>query len=283
VQFTPRHIRGRPRPPYWYPDWPIYVCDSRYNDHDHTFFKVKDWTPCVPKEVRKDIEWMQIYPFEETVTPRSLRSPFLRGITGPGNFQEVLEEEKNDDGRRKTRRAAEKSAATNLEIARADRADSNPPTQNYYNAPTITASRAAGTAAVAKPANDRGVITAAGGLAYIASMEKLPAETAKLFDRDPKTNEVLWFSGPPVDIHRPRAPQHSLEYLHFLAKKRKRAREQATGSVDGNGEVKQVDGMVVDIDTDEGAPASKVARQSLTQMVNQFWDEYTSGKPPSAV
>src|ERR1700761_5713220 len=34
VQFTARHLRGRPRPPYWYIGWPLYVCDSRYHDKE---------------------------------------------------------------------------------------------------------------------------------------------------------------------------------------------------------------------------------------------------------
>lgn len=45
---------------------------------------------------------------------------------------------------------------------------------------------------------------------------------AKHFDRDPVTNEVLWFPAPPVDIARPTKPKYSLTYLHFLATKRKR-------------------------------------------------------------
>lgn len=45
---------------------------------------------------------------------------------------------------------------------------------------------------------------------------------AKHFDRDPVTNEVLWFPAAPVDIARPTKPKYSLTYLHFLATKRKR-------------------------------------------------------------
>lgn len=45
---------------------------------------------------------------------------------------------------------------------------------------------------------------------------------AKYFDRDPKTNEVLWFAAPPLNVARPPAPRHSLAYLHFLASKRGR-------------------------------------------------------------
>lgn len=45
---------------------------------------------------------------------------------------------------------------------------------------------------------------------------------AKHFDRDPETNEVLWFPAPPVDTPRKVGPKYSLTYLHFLAAKRKR-------------------------------------------------------------
>ena len=44
---------------------------------------------------------------------------------------------------------------------------------------------------------------------------------AKHFDRDPETNEVLWFAAPPVDIVHTPAPRHSLKYLAHLARKRK--------------------------------------------------------------
>lgn len=46
---------------------------------------------------------------------------------------------------------------------------------------------------------------------------------AKHFDRDPETNEVLWFTAPPIDVAHPPGPQYSLEYLNFLARKRRRA------------------------------------------------------------
>ena len=44
----------------------------------------------------------------------------------------------------------------------------------------------------------------------------------KLFDRDPETNEVLWFSGPPLNMARVKGSRYSLAYLQFLATKRKR-------------------------------------------------------------
>ena len=48
------------------------------------------------------------------------------------------------------------------------------------------------------------------------------SHTAKHFDRDPETNEVLLFSAPPVNVAHPPTPKHSLKYLHYLAMKKKR-------------------------------------------------------------
>lgn len=45
------------------------------------------------------------------------------------------------------------------------------------------------------------------------------AATAKHFERDPQTGEVLWFPGPSMHVARAPPPRHRLEYLHFLAKK----------------------------------------------------------------
>lgn len=51
--------------------------------------------------------------------------------------------------------------------------------------------------------------------------------TAKLFDRDPETNEVLWFASPPSNRPHAKGPRHSLVYMQFLAAKRRRASEDA--------------------------------------------------------
>ena len=48
------------------------------------------------------------------------------------------------------------------------------------------------------------------------------SHTAKHFDRDPETNEVLWFSAPPVNVAHLPTSKHSLKYLHFLSMKRKK-------------------------------------------------------------
>ncbi|KZS91702.1 hypothetical protein SISNIDRAFT_413701 [Sistotremastrum niveocremeum HHB9708] len=253
-QFTARHIRGRPRPPYWYPGWPLYVCDSRYNDRERVFVKIKNWNSCVPEEVRKREDWMPTYPFERTVYPTRHSSPFLKGIKGPGGLGDSVERadgekiEGGGTGRKRLRRPAEKlSSTTAVGQTRglfagsyeATASTSNATSSHYpsYNDkppyPSTSSSHK-------KTEEDRSVVTAAGGVASLqgtASIQKLPAETAKHFDRDPDTNEVLWFSGPPLDIPHAPPPRHSLKYLHFLAKKRKRkdGPDEAT-SIKGEGE-----------------------------------------------
>ena len=80
-----------------------------------------------------------------------------------------------------------------------------------------------------KAVKDRSVLSAAGGYTYAASVDKLPPELTRYFDRDPDTGEVLWFAAPPVNVPQPAALQHSIEYLHFVAMKRK-AREAPAGA-----------------------------------------------------
>ncbi|PCH33194.1 hypothetical protein WOLCODRAFT_93094 [Wolfiporia cocos MD-104 SS10] len=241
-QFTARHIRGRPRPPFWHPGWPLYVCDSRYNDRERLFVKIKNWNSCVPEEVRKSTEFMPIYPFERTVFPRRFASPFLGGRPprAPGGIGDAIEKgegekvEGGGTGRKRPRRSA--TGIASAASAKQEQTDRIGPTKGLYVGtgavqPAATASpyQYAQTAQVQyarqqtalRGMGDRSIVTAAGG-ASVVNTEKLPPETARHFDRDPETNEVLWFAAPPVDIARTPAPQHSLAYLHFLAQKRKR-------------------------------------------------------------
>ena len=57
----------------------------------------------------------------------------------------------------------------------------------------------------------------------------MTTSVAKHFDRDPETNEVLWFAAPPIDVAHPPGPEYSLEYLNFLARKRRRAAADPNG------------------------------------------------------
>ncbi|KAI0034332.1 hypothetical protein K488DRAFT_9522, partial [Vararia minispora EC-137] len=252
VQFTARHIRGRPRPPYWYLGWPIYVCDSRYNDRERVFVKIKNWNSCVPEEVRKSTEFMPIYPFERMVYPRRFDSPFLHGKTrGPGGIGEPVDRadgEKTEGGGTGRKRSKKPGAPSDI---------TGPTKGLYVGVPGASgAASASASASAARTASapqqqqqqqgyaeaieDRTVITAAGGYAALgsnAAMEKLPPATVKHFDRSPETNQVLWFAAPPVDVARPRPPQYSLKYLHWLATKKRKAEPQ-----DGEGDGMDVDG-----------------------------------------
>lgn len=246
-QFTARHIRGRPRPPFWYLGFPLYMCDSRYNDRDRVFVRIKNWNSCVPEEVRKREEFMPIYPFEKTVMPGRFPSPFVGKGAGAGGKKwpggilaeaaggdrGVKEEEKvgglGEGGRKRTRRAvtggdgaANKGGANNA--VPSSLAAGYPYQPSQVQAPK-------------PPGPDRSVVTAAGGMAVVgqgAHIEKLSPDVAKQFDRDPETNEVLWFPAPPVDAPRRTAPKYSLAYLHFLAAKRKRDMTPE-GRENGNG------------------------------------------------
>ncbi|KAF8588485.1 hypothetical protein K439DRAFT_1384573 [Ramaria rubella] len=233
-QFTAKHVRGRPRPPYWYPGWPLYVCDSRYNDRERVFVKIKNWNSCIPEDYRKN-DFMPIYPFERIIYPKRHPSPFLSGVTGPGGIGDSIERAEGEKiegggtGRKRARKNATGPTADNA----------GPRYGTLVGAPGVsTPSGRAGSAGAAQsmiqaqPApnasqrrtEDRSIGTAAGGLANLqgnAIVDVLPAETVKHFDRDPETNQVLWFSGPPIDVARTPAPQHSLKYLHYLAKRKK--------------------------------------------------------------
>ncbi|KDR68767.1 hypothetical protein GALMADRAFT_256616 [Galerina marginata CBS 339.88] len=257
-QFTARHIRGRPRPPFWHVGFPLYVCDSRYNDRDRVFVKIKNWNSCVPEEVRQSTEFMPIYPFERTVYPVRLPSPFLvkgagKGASkGPGGLlSPAHDQDAAGDG------VARKRVNGLTKIASADTGYATPyqPMQAPYSQ-QVSQRTAAGP--------DRSVVSAAGGLVAIGGpgqVEKLPPETAKLFDRDPDTNEVLWFAAPPLNMPRAKGPRHSLAYLQFLASKRRIDSDSASNEMGNYG----------------GGRAPKRARISVpptvTETMQQVWKE----------
>lgn len=215
---------------------------------------------------------MPIYPFEKTVMPGRFPSPFVGKGAGAGGKKwpggilaeaaggdrGVKEEEKvgglGEGGRKRTRRAvtggdgaANKGGANNA--VPSSLAAGYPYQPSQVQAPK-------------PPGPDRSVVTAAGGMAVVgqgAHIEKLSPDvgawashgaictrsidflfslalvcSAKQFDRDPETNEVLWFPAPPVDAPRRTAPKYSLAYLHFLAAKRKRDMTPE-GRENGNG------------------------------------------------
>ncbi|TFK71699.1 hypothetical protein BDN72DRAFT_957862 [Pluteus cervinus] len=327
-QFTARHIRGRPRPPFWYLGWPLYVCDSRYHDpraqdKDKAlapFVKIKNWNSCVPEEVRKSTEFMPIYNFERTVLPELYPSPFLvkGGIKGPGGILEGTSAGAasgggtgsggaDEDGagtpslartrpRRNVGGGANATAATSnaagtgaqtrgmtpTTVMNATAAVSMDGTTSYYGAsgtnaygsamasgtpanatagmtamapgyqyqygyrsqygtvgltqPGVGTSMGAGTSA-GGGSGERSVVVATGVTSSALMVEKLSSETAKHFERDPETNEVLWFSAPPVNLPKPTPTRHSLAYIHFLAEKKRKREEREEQEQEQEGRV----------------------------------------------
>ncbi|SNX86621.1 related to RSC2 - member of RSC complex [Melanopsichium pennsylvanicum] len=87
VMFYTKYIRGRPKPEYWDPRSPLYVTESRYNEQQRVFHKIKSWASCVPEEIRK-VETPMNY-FEKAIAPPPKEeSPFLRGVQGPGALRD---------------------------------------------------------------------------------------------------------------------------------------------------------------------------------------------------
>ncbi|KAK2459787.1 hypothetical protein APHAL10511_008219 [Amanita phalloides] len=222
-QFTARHIRGRPRPPYWYLGFPLYVCDSRYNDRDRVFVRIKNWNSCIPEEVRKSTEFMPIYPFERTVFPRRFPSPFLTkdkgAIKAPGGIMDVSDATEVDKAKKPRKGAADNGPNKGIYVGSSTQSASSVPVVAAQSQPSQTL-----TVPQRSSMSDRSIVTAAGGVAVLGNenIERLPPETVKHFDRDPETNEVLWFAAPPMNMARVPAPQHSLAYLHYQATRRKR-------------------------------------------------------------
>lgn len=212
-QFTARHLRGRPRPPFWYPGWPLYVCDSRYNDRERVFVRIKNWASCVPEEVRKKPEWMHIYDFERTVVPRRVISPFAPGSTVkgrqggrmPGGIGDAVERADGEkiEGGGTGRKRPKKAVSMNgmgpgpgtpstapppgpgpSRLAPGPGGASTQPQQAHTTMPYITAYGTPArppTASAPTPRQERSVIAAAGGAAILSTafVEKLPPETSE--------------------------------------------------------------------------------------------------------
>ncbi|KAF4584606.1 hypothetical protein EYR38_001835 [Pleurotus pulmonarius] len=216
VQFTARHIRGRPRSPHWYPGWPL----------------IKNWNSCIPEILRKNADYMPIYEFERVVYPPRISSPFVvksgkSAVKGPGGIidgNNTVEADVSSLGRKRSRRGGQEigtpaqraSPALLYDPAAAGPSSSVVPGYEYQT------SQLSHQLIPVNKRPDRAITSAIGSIAgHQVQSEELPPETARYFDRDPETNEVLWFAAPPLDIAIPPTPKHSMEYLHFLAKRKK--------------------------------------------------------------
>ena len=90
--------------------------------------------------------------------------------------------------------------------------------------------------------------------------------SAKHFDRDPQTNEVLWFASPPVDVAPSvQKPRHSFAYLNHLAKRRKLEleKEKNTGDSEDAG-----------MDVDREGPSDGTSVGSRPNMsIDEAWQK----------
>lgn len=104
-------------------------------------------------------------------------------------------------------------------------------------------------------------------LGNVCSLRRTHPPLARYFDRDPETNQVLWFAAPPVDIAHPPGPQYSLAYLSYLAKKRK-----SENTLDA-----------MDVDTAEAGVASKRRKQppTVTEQIDALLAEHGVKLPGS--
>jgi chromatin structure-remodeling complex subunit RSC1/2 len=286
-----KHIRGRPQPPHWFPGWPIYVCDSRYNDRTKEFTTIKDPTQFIPEEVRK-IDFMPINHFAKVVLPRKGGSPFLKGVKGPGgigNGNTAI----GASGRRIRKNLlglTPQSPSLKQLAAASGSTTAIPSTAATPSAPMprlqIPASRPTGS--LQQPTRqrkieDRSVITAAGGMPALGlnpTIDTLPSDTGKswfcslvilclllkappllvnLFEHDPATKKLLWFSGPPLDMPPPSTytPRYSTEYLAFLARQHEEKERKASSLA------ALTNHNSMDIDDNEGVGAAK--RQKMDQ------------------
>jgi chromatin structure-remodeling complex subunit RSC1/2 len=192
VQFTARHIRGRPRPPFWYPGWPLYVCHSRYNERERVFVKIKNWASCIPEEVRKKDEFMPIYGFEKVVYPGKVPSPFVGvsagAVKGPGGIGEPLEKTEGEKtegggtGRKRTRRnpgtVEAGSSTAMIKTLMTGTVPATPQTTPGLVPVQAYAAPAAGAGGGSGDTKDRSMLTAAGTLSLPPIVDKLPPETS---------------------------------------------------------------------------------------------------------
>ena len=168
--------------------------------------RIKNWNSCIPDEVRKNPDFMPIYPFERVVFPRRVASPFLAdpGLNTPGGIADAntntstgagagaggVGDRADENGataaaasglrKRPKRAAAAKSDAERLAVLKglAPLTSSSHHSQQQQQQQQQQQTQHAPPPAPAK--DDRSIIAAAGGLAALghsASMEELPFET----------------------------------------------------------------------------------------------------------
>jgi chromatin structure-remodeling complex subunit RSC1/2 len=197
---------------------------------------------------------MQIETWERIIDPPMEKSPFLRGIRGPGFFAEPREggeEEEEDETprRRQPEAVTKRSSAAAVTPARAyvpatqagryptpTYPQSTPSASTYRPPPSIAPQQrpSTGQPALLPSTNGRTIAALMGGpqvVDQVAVREYLPIEvgellrallqapktddSARLFERDAR-NQVLWFSGPPLLPGQIKIPTQPIHSLEYL-------------------------------------------------------------------
>ena len=217
--------------------------------------RIKNWNSCVPEEVRQNTEFMPIYAFEKIVYPVRMPSPFsgkseVKGTGGIIGHSDVPEGPFESD----LKKRAAMSASTSALTPRVPTNNTLPSGSAHVIPPALPQFQPQVQSRVPNVGADKSILSAA-GVSTSAQIEKISPGTgmfrmpenfglpfmrtnftfvctARLFDRDPETNEVLWFAAPPLNQPRPSGARHSLAYLRFIAAKRKKAASEGNNSMD---------------------------------------------------
>ncbi|KAL7420864.1 hypothetical protein Q5752_004818 [Cryptotrichosporon argae] len=268
-QFIAQYVRGRPKPPAYFRGWPTYVCASRYDDKDHIFSPVKDWLRLVPPEKRTSA-YLDVVPYPAPIQIPLVVSPFTVGGRGTGGLgkprrprmpQDDVEEAEDPTapvGRPRPR----PGAAVPMPTGPAPPAYGQRPLPSPAVPPNQSLQRPPARQPWPQPTGpfaNRTITAIMGGPQVVeqhARREVLPAETAALFEQDAYRN-VLWFSGPPLaagTVPVPRQPQHSLDYLAYLTKRKRGetpdGRDGKRFAVGTEPEAKEANGVDVDVGVD---------------------------------
>lgn len=257
--------RGRPSPQVWHPGFPLYVARSRYIDKAHFFMEVKRWTALQPEASGLLHYFTNVVPFKRQITLPIVKSPFTLGVKGPGSIGRPKRQAMPDDDEgmdmnvaygRAAPPATQQSARPSLPAQRSSYGQAPTPqaAQRPAATPQAGPSRTPSTQQLATSQQARtpqrqaswqppvraaqafptrtfaSVIGGAQVLEQVAVREFLPPETARLFEQDAR-HQVLWFSGPPLPqgaVQLPAPPNHSLEYLAFLSRRKRGASKAAS-------------------------------------------------------
>jgi chromatin structure-remodeling complex subunit RSC1/2 len=84
--FFTKYTRGRPKPPAWTLNIPLFVCEYRYKDDVRIFKKIKSWTSCIPEQIRQHEYDFEPYADNHVDTLPKVKSPFVRGVVGTGGL-----------------------------------------------------------------------------------------------------------------------------------------------------------------------------------------------------